>query len=230
MKKIILSLFFCTICLLAFAQSGITVTPNPVEVEVSAAEDDVEAHNFINNGTAGEVQLRWVRISEDMPAEWESWVCDNNLCYGPSTNETPSNRPVIIAGNQNGIMIMHVDPNNVPGVGTIMLEITDFNDHSIVIDTAIYIFNAMTVSTSELEQEVESLSIFPNPTTDYIQLSNNTIVDQVVIYNVLGKRMLDYRYEPGRHYDVAGLPAGFYLVSLVNREEGILKTLRLQKQ
>ncbi len=230
MKKIILSLLFGSFCLLALAQSEIYVAPNPAFASGEANETDIEAHNNIKNTSANEARLRWVYLSEDMPSGWESWVCDNNLCYGPNTDETPSNRPVVISAGMDGLMILHVDPNDTPGTGTIKLEITDFDDHNIVIDTAIYIIEALTVGTEELEKGVESLSIFPNPASDYIQITNNTLVDQVVVYNVLGKRMLDFRYEASAHYAVADLPAGFYLVSLINEEEGVLKTLRMQKR
>lgn len=74
------------------------------------------------------------------------------------------------------------------------------------------------------------LSIFPNPATDYIQLTGTNEVTQINIYNVVGERMLSYDYMEGEKYPVSELPNGMYLVQLISGKAKIIATKRLSKR
>lgn len=73
------------------------------------------------------------------------------------------------------------------------------------------------------------LQVFPNPTSDYFELSSNELVDQLVVYNLLGRRVRTYDAVNGTKYYLNDLPSGLYLISLLNEKEGIIKTMRLSK-
>ena len=92
-------------------------------------------------------------------------------------------------------------------------------------------FKVTVESVTDVDEETKAkLSVFPNPATDYIELSNNDVVDRMIIYNLLGREIKNFNVVNGRQYEVADLPNGMYLVSLINEEEGILKTFRLNKR
>ena len=85
----------------------------------------------------------------------------------------------------------------------------------------------MPTSTSEAFKP--SISIFPNPATDYIQLSNAREADRLVVYNIVGREMRSFNTAPGQRYFIGDLPNGLYLASLVSHKKGVLNTLRVQK-
>jgi len=72
-------------------------------------------------------------------------------------------------------------------------------------------------------------TIFPNPSTDYIQLKNAEGVDRMMIYNVLGQPMKHYEVNEDQRYAVLDLPTGTYLASLLDYRSEIVRTIRFQK-
>ena len=74
------------------------------------------------------------------------------------------------------------------------------------------------------------LKIFPNPATNYIELTSNSTVDQILIYNVVGKKMKSFPVKDDGKYNVSDLPHGMYLVQLIGTNKKIIKTQRLSKR
>jgi uncharacterized repeat protein (TIGR03803 family) len=76
--------------------------------------------------------------------------------------------------------------------------------------------------TSISDQVVNKLSVFPNPTTNYLSIKN--INDAVVtIVDLLGNVVLKVRYTSDDPIDVSSLGAGFYLVKIGNTFQRIEK-------
>jgi hypothetical protein len=75
------------------------------------------------------------------------------------------------------------------------------------------------------------MQIYPNPATDRIYLSGNTIhVKEVAFYNLLGQVILQTPVETGNPViDVNFLPKGAYLVKL-RSDEGADSVFRLVKK
>jgi len=74
------------------------------------------------------------------------------------------------------------------------------------------------------------LKIYPNPATSYIELTNSSTVDQILIYNVVGKKMKSFIVKDDGKYNVSDLPHGMYLVQLIGTNNKIIKTQRLSKR
>ncbi len=74
------------------------------------------------------------------------------------------------------------------------------------------------------------LKVFPNPVFDYIQVSENEVVNQIVVYNLIGKKLKFFTYEPGERYYVGDLRKGMYLVQLLDNRKKILTTKRISKE
>lgn len=91
-------------------------------------------------------------------------------------------------------------------------------------------FSAETLQTSKISKErAVNLSIYPNPTTDFFLIKNGKKVDQVVIYNWLGKRIESYTHYKGRIYNVEDLDEGIYIVRLFNKNNKAIKVVRLHR-
>lgn len=76
-----------------------------------------------------------------------------------------------------------------------------------------------------------NLSVFPNPTTEYISVQDdNDIVSHVVVFNLVGKKMKVFPFLKGESYYVADLPKGMYLVQIIDKSSKVLNTQKLNKR
>lgn len=75
----------------------------------------------------------------------------------------------------------------------------------------------------------EPLRIYPNPTTEYISVTDNSSVDYLHIYNIIGRRVKSFPVYDGGQYSLRDLPDGMYLISMVDVDGRILKTVRTSK-
>lgn len=75
------------------------------------------------------------------------------------------------------------------------------------------------------------LSVFPNPTTEYISIQDNSeAVRQVVVFNLVGKKMKVFNQSKGESFYVADLPKGMYMVQLIDRNQKVVSTQKLNKR
>jgi hypothetical protein len=78
--------------------------------------------------------------------------------------------------------------------------------------------------------EAYELRVYPNPTTDSFQVVDNIIVDEIVIYNIIGRKIRTFTHESNKKYSLGDLPDGMYFIGLISETEGVLKTLRISKR
>ncbi|MEM1220793.1 MAG: T9SS type A sorting domain-containing protein, partial [Bacteroidota bacterium] len=220
----------------AFGQ--VTVEPSPYsetfEVILSDFFSEPIAKTEIVNNTQEEVSLKWQLSIVDAPVEWEYRVCDNNACYSTSTttNWNPGviEEATIIPAGGTSLLDLHVLPRMVAGTGTMEISISTTADPDNVITVGSYEVTVIGDPVSTTEAFEKEINVFPNPALDYITLSDDANVDQIVVFNTLGKPVLTYEVNPSNNYRVADLPNGLYLISLISNEEGILRTTRLMKR
>lgn len=74
------------------------------------------------------------------------------------------------------------------------------------------------------------ISIFPNPASDFIQLENGAKVNQILVYNLVGRKMKTFKAVEDEKYDISALPHGMYLVQLVDKSKKIITTQRINKR
>lgn len=75
------------------------------------------------------------------------------------------------------------------------------------------------------------LTIYPNPTTEYISVNDNSdVVGYIAIYNLVGKKIKEFDFVKGESLLVADLPKSMYLVQIQDRKRQILKTQKLDKR
>ncbi len=73
--------------------------------------------------------------------------------------------------------------------------------------------------------------IFPNPAVDVIELADAGEEVRVLrVYNLLGREMLRFEVVKGAKYNVANLPAGIYLVQMLDEKGEVLSTQRMHKR
>jgi DNA-binding beta-propeller fold protein YncE len=93
---------------------------------------------------------------------------------------------------------------------------------------SIYCFAAF--SQAEKKSDFIAVSVFPNPTTEFITVTNEEAVKNIQIFNFTGRKMKNFDVVKGERYDVADLPNGLYFVQLIGRNNKVLATQRLTKK
>ena len=74
------------------------------------------------------------------------------------------------------------------------------------------------------------VSVFPNPTSDFITIEDkNEVVSTATIFNLLGKEVGTFNVNGLQRYDMSHLFNGIYLVQLKDKEGLILQTIRIKK-
>lgn len=75
------------------------------------------------------------------------------------------------------------------------------------------------------------LTIFPNPTTEYISVRDNSdAVGYIAIFNLVGKKVKEFDFVKGESLFVADLPKGMYLVQIQDHNRQVLKTQKVDKR
>lgn len=79
-------------------------------------------------------------------------------------------------------------------------------------------------------KEKVDLQVFPNPATDYIGISKNDVVRMVMVYNLIGRQLKSFEAIDGEKYYVGDLPRGMYLIQLLDADNRIITTQRVNKR
>ncbi len=83
-------------------------------------------------------------------------------------------------------------------------------------------------SSSSLKPE---LSVFPNPAIDNISVyDNNDQVNQIFVFNLIGKKVKTFEHLKGEYHYVGDLPKGVYLVQMLDKGKQILTTQKIDKR
>jgi len=238
MKRTILLVIISVLSISCFyAQASLTFSSDTVtvtdEVEVDDNFFEIVAYGTLFNTGDEPITIRWERFIVDAPEEWEVLVCDLNQCYEPIVysniaSDLGLDAPVTLEPGGSTNLDVHILPKGTAGTAVVNIEVADANEPDNVLITSRYELTATTPTSTE-EIAVPTLSIFPNPATDYIQIRNSQDVDRLVVYNIVGREMRSFNAAPGQRYFIGDLPNGLYLASLVSHEKGVLTTLRVQK-
>ena len=79
------------------------------------------------------------------------------------------------------------------------------------------------------EGKRSEISVYPNPAVDYFALNNDENVGSIVVFNTVGRKLRSFDAQKGEHYSVADLPAGVYLVQILNKSSKVIQTQRIKK-
>ncbi|MFN0015641.1 MAG: T9SS type A sorting domain-containing protein [Saprospiraceae bacterium] len=75
------------------------------------------------------------------------------------------------------------------------------------------------------------LTVFPNPTSEYISIKDSEdVVGHVAVFNLVGKKVKEFDFVNGETMFVADLPKGMYLVQIQDRSRQVIKTQKVDKR
>lgn len=243
MKKFIPFAFLLVFSFYLSAQYTLEVYPESYQgtFELDLDEEDVlykdyTVHGHVVNTSNVPIQLRWKIEIIEAPAEWDFQVCDNTQCYGFDVTSNvdpalPLDAPVYLEPGDTSILDFHVWPRLIFGKVEAKIHLTPADDFNNIITSACYTdVEVIEFVTNVTEAERAALRVYPNPTSNYISISENSVVQELNVYNILGKQVRSFQASNGTQYDISDLPDGIYLVSLLDNQSDIVKTLRVNKR
>lgn len=148
------------------AQVNIVVSPDSVYVTVPVEEFEIELPSQITNNSGSPVTIRWTRVVEQKPQEWDVNFCDKNLCYlGIVESKTFD-----LTNGESGLLKPIFYPNEVTGTGVFRLYLQSETPGVMWADTAVYVGVAAD-PTSTIEAElVRNVAVYPNPASDVLNV------------------------------------------------------------
>ncbi|NNF34481.1 MAG: T9SS type A sorting domain-containing protein [Saprospiraceae bacterium] len=229
MKILLLNLL--TIISTFAGAAQLSFSPESIDIVGKPSDDIIIVPSALTNSGTEDVVFYW-KVEKDaaFPSEWQTQICDFRLCYGEDVDFSSPELPNTIKAGETMDMKVYLLPNGTEGESSLDLTLysdTEFKDELITLKTA-----SMSISntTSIFSQEEKELIVYPNPTSDYFQVGNDTKVKKIVVYNIVGKEIKRFNHIPGRQHSVESLRNGLYLIRLFDGNGEIIKALRLSKR
>ncbi len=225
MKYSLLFFFFSMFILRGGAQVTLTLTPINQTVAVNPDSQLVIAKAQIQNTSNQTKKFTWLRTIVSNSGTWKTQICDKNACWAADRN-TPTD-PFELAPNAKSNLDVYVTPDKKSGTAVVEVKVVEVGNDANTI-TAKYTLSSSPTRTKE-NADVQ-IRAYPNPATDYFQITDPTdVVDKVLIYNIIGRQMRVFKASDGGRYNVNDLPDGLYIVRLQNTSGATVKTFRLSK-
>lgn len=228
MNRILPLFIFLVLFGLQGRAQNLYVSDTVVQIDLSGNEFlkivDVSVRNNSGNET---INVFWERITNDLPNNYISYICDNNICYGPNQAECPEDNPNIMAPGYEFKFKMNLERSGIEeGIGLIEVLIWEEGHR----DEAVKVKYLVNQTTSSSPFSKTALKVFPNPADNYFRVEGVQDISKAIVYNIVGEEMVSFNVSPERLYDISHLNSGIYLVKLVRNNGKIAKTIRLSKR
>lgn len=222
MKHTLLSIVFLFSALLAFGQ--FQVSPVPASVTFQPEEFDVHADARMTYNGSTPITLRWNIVNLSGPKEWMVYTCLGNACYAPGQLEGLQD----LQPGEEMIIQAHIFPQSACGTGGYEITFTDTASNQVVA-TGIFNFQCQTSGVSSGFGSAKPGSVFPNPAITWFSVTEMTGASRVEMYNIIGKQVAQFAYQPSARYDISSLPGGMYLVRILDQQGRVMVTRRMSK-
>ncbi len=240
MKQPILLLCFW-LTTISLGGQDLKVTPTEVKqtfkVNISDPFLSLEVYASIENtSTKDTLKLKWKRRELDRPTAWQTQVCDGVECFVPivSSNIDPAlglNAPFILPPKTKVGFIFYVLPNQVAGTGKFAIQFSTVSKPDSVLTAMNFEVTVQNLTTNaRAVQFAPNLQVFPNPASDFFQLSFAEGIERVIVYNQIGVPVRTYLSESGQPYSLNGLPDGLYMIAVSNERQDQQRILKLIKR
>lgn len=201
------------------------------EVRGQSNEFQITGYVEVEMGSDQAGDFFWELIlDEDVPEEWVFSICDSNTCYLGGTYLCPEDKPNTLEAGSKLQFSIYLNPNGVAGgfhnTTLKLFAVADASVTHVEPEVSWMVDFATSVEDAQIDTD---FTLFPNPTSDYFNISNDQNIAQVSVYTILGKEMFTFDHEVGQAYSVADLEEGFYLARLIDNKGKSLKVIRFNK-
>lgn len=227
MKKILLA----AICVIGFTAVGSaqffekdSIFRNKLVEGIG--DQDFELHiKLVDEYKKTNASYTWRREIITIEGSWTTAVCDPFVCHGSATDKAPFTSDT----TRNDDMIVHFYvPDTSGGKGAVRIIVKNFDTN--VEDTAVYSINVWNAALSVETPDKNNISIYPNPSSDFVTISSDQRIETVEVLTLEGK-VVKTSVANGVaeiKIDMNDLPNGLYLVKVKNTG-GTVKTAKVSK-
>lgn len=232
-KNLLLTFLLIGITVLSFGQA-ITITPADsvsVTEEVTTMGDEVVLYAYVTNDSSEDLTINWRIIDQAYPLSWSVSYCDNTNCLDLSS---ANQSDFILKSDSTSILKMAYLPFLNAGTSDIEVSVSIVGVPGSAVSVKYHAdVTANPVGITEID--AKSLSLFPNPTTNQIQikgLDNVNQVETLEIYSIIGKKVLQKPIGQlsDLKVDVRHLDNGVYMVKLFDKTKNLFYTKTFVKQ
>ena len=223
------SLLWIFLTILSTGLAGqFTYTPSPASINVPANIGDHKLEIMFNNAYDSTYEVYWkIEKPSTFSSNWITYICDLTTCYFFNVDQINPDKPNVVSQG-NFLFEFHLLPENYTGTSTVKLNL--YEDKAMT-KQLLSVNIPINVSTPTSTRDVSSSSIkvFPNPTTDYFQVTNGSGVKKIVLLNVLGKEVKHFQNTNNAIHDIGDLKKGLYIVRMFDEKNKLIKVVRLNK-
>lgn len=236
MRICLLSIFFLLVAIVCANGQDIVlqVSPNPVEKEVyvdlSSVDDPIELSTTIKNISNEPIQIIWEQSFRDQPFEWDTEILDINSHYFSSSGflQTWEVMPIDLQPGESFDLTYFVTPNGRAGSAVYTINLIDNKGEQLVNSFHLY----LTIHHKKAQQRLtaKDIKLYPNPASDYFEITPNHLVDKIYLYNAIGQKVKTFYLNENFRFNIEDFPEGLYLIELVDKKNHKIKTTRLLKR
>lgn len=222
-------LFFSFFVAIAAYSQNYTFSSTIYNVSEAGTPFELIAEGTVTNNTSETLNLYWERTVNDIPPCWLSAVFGVWIVALPHVDELYFD----VAPNSTETFNVYVYPGasgpTTSGEGQVVLHISNLNDAA---DTLNITYNFELTGAEACVLNVEDfaksdLNIYPNPTNQYFQISEELITSTISILDISGIEIKSFEAVANNKYLVHDLPHGVYFVRIKDRISGAIYTRRL---
>lgn len=182
--KIILSVAVVFTAIDISSAQTYSIIPNDT-INMTGIMEDMETLSIQQlNVSNGVLSLAWQKLSENIPLNWETNVCDNVICYASLINGGVMNP---VSPGDYGFLLVHVTPHVNYGTATIRYAVWDVA-FPLIKDTLTYILTVNALTGLIEDKSITQISLYPNPTNESISFYNKALLSlNYIISDATGK-------------------------------------------
>lgn len=194
-----------------------------------AGEFEFVAYNRVTNHTDDTLEVQWSRISNDIPEDWNSAVCDTTTCWMPEVDDTT----FTMAPEAPYRLDVHFRPFDQVGEGKVEVEINILTEGFETDAKGVYYGQAEPSTSVRKRKKAFDINFYPNPVDENLNVEFGNLGRYTVeVYNVLGKKVYRNHYNNEQHTSInlKDEPKGVYMLRVENRDTGERLTKRFSKE
>jgi hypothetical protein len=225
--KIFYTLIFGLFTFALVAQ--ISHKPNPLIITAPVDSVDVKLKIYfkLEKDTTYEVHWKLLKDSTTWMQEWQTQVCDLNLCYLDNRDFNNPNLANEFKAGDN-LFELHFKPNGKPGCTILTLVLYSDRDFTQELyRTSINVNNC--ISNVVNVASPVNIKVYPNPATEYFQINNGTNVEKIKLYNMFGREIKSFYHYNHAQHEIGELKSGMYLLKMLDNKNRLIKTVKLNK-
>lgn len=158
-----------------------------------------------------------ISIIDDLAPNVEGQDITVDLLGNPSVSIIPEDVDNGSTDNCDLSLSLDLDTFSAPGTYTVELTGTDSSSNTASVTVTVTVVDTLSISSFELG---ENLKLYPVPASEYIYLNTHLIVNEVLVFDFSGKKLLSSKVVDNQ-FSIENLPSGVYLAQFTT-DTGIL--------